>query len=99
VRKRGETVVETYTVNCSSPRVARCIERDETLTVPNLVPGSYVITARGKIGVLDCWVATATADVTLGAPTARAVTLTPSGVAGCPRVQQAPQLPSTDDKP
>jgi hypothetical protein len=99
VRGRGATTtLETYTVNCSSPRIARCIERDETFTVPSLAPGSYLINVRGKVGAVDCWAASGTVDVGLGVPVLRTLTLTPSGLAGCPRVQ-APALPDSDAGP
>lgn len=55
VRARGSTVLGTYTVNCSSPQVAPCIENDETLTVASMASGSYTIHVRGKVGAADCW--------------------------------------------
>jgi hypothetical protein len=54
-RARGSTMLGTYTVNCSSPQVASCIENDETLTVASMASGPYVIHVRGKIGASDCW--------------------------------------------
>jgi hypothetical protein len=54
VRSLGSTQRGTYTVNCSSPPVATCIEKAETLTT-SLAPGTYTIHARGKIGAIDCW--------------------------------------------
>ncbi|HET7502311.1 MAG TPA: hypothetical protein VFK02_14935 [Kofleriaceae bacterium] len=55
VRTRGGTTLAPYTVNCSSPAVATCIENDETLTVPSLPSGPYFIHVRGKVGAVDCW--------------------------------------------
>jgi hypothetical protein len=55
VRARGTTVLGSYTVNCSSPQVAPCIETDETLTVATLPSGPYEIHVRGKLGAVDCW--------------------------------------------
>jgi hypothetical protein len=55
VRTHGSTTVGNYTVNCSSPQVSSCIERDETLTVASLPSGPYTIHVRGKIGAADCW--------------------------------------------
>ncbi|MGE0546377.1 MAG: hypothetical protein AB7O24_26330 [Kofleriaceae bacterium] len=46
----------TYTVDCATPVVADCIESDQTLTVPSVPSGNYIIRIRGKIGGIDCWV-------------------------------------------
>jgi hypothetical protein len=54
-RSRGGSVVGTYVVNCSSPMITECIERDEVLTVPSLPSGPYTIHIRGKVNALDCW--------------------------------------------
>jgi hypothetical protein len=54
-RAKGGTLLTPYTVNCSSPSVAACIENDETLTVTSLASGPYTIHIRGKIGALECW--------------------------------------------
>jgi hypothetical protein len=59
VRSRGGT----YQVNCSSPEVAGCIERDETLTTTGLAPGGYVVRVGGKVGAVDCWIGEASLDV------------------------------------
>ena len=66
LRSRGATQLGTYTVNCSSPSIASCIETDETLTVPSLESGSYTIHVRGKVGPTNCW----TTDASLEVPTA-----------------------------
>ena len=55
IRSRGATQLGTYTVNCSSPPVARCVETDETLTVPRLPSGPYTVHVRGSITGVDCW--------------------------------------------
>jgi hypothetical protein len=55
VRTRGATMLGSYTVNCSSPQVASCIETDETLTVTDVPSGAYTIHVRGKVGAVDCW--------------------------------------------
>jgi len=52
---KGKTVLIPYTVNCSSPPVAACIENDETITVTGLNSGSYTIHIRGKVGAIECW--------------------------------------------
>lgn len=54
VHARGTTQLGTYKVNCSSPQIAPCIEKGETLTT-SLAPGNYLVHARGKIGATDCW--------------------------------------------
>jgi hypothetical protein len=56
VRSRGGKDIGIYKVNCSSPEVAGCIERDETLTTTGLTPAGYVVHVVGKIGPVDCWV-------------------------------------------
>lgn len=53
-RRRGAEDRGTYTVSCSSPQVAPCIEKNETLTT-SLAPGRYRVSARGKVGAVDCW--------------------------------------------
>lgn len=55
VRTRGSTMLGSYSVNCSSPQVAPCIENDETLTVSSMSSGGYTIHVRGKVGAVDCW--------------------------------------------
>lgn len=72
IRARGATQTGTYTVNCSSPLNAGCIEIDETLTVPAIEAGRYIVRARGKIGPLDCW----TLDDVIEVPPAGALTRT-----------------------
>lgn len=63
IRNRGGAQIGTYEVNCSSPQVAGCIERDETLTTTGLTPGAYVVQVRGKISAVDCWAADLQIDV------------------------------------
>jgi hypothetical protein len=53
-RRLGTTPRGTYAVNCTSPVIAPCIEKTETLTT-SLDPGSYVMRVRGKVGATDCW--------------------------------------------
>ena len=63
VRSRGGAEIGTYKVNCSSPDVAGCIERDETLTTTGLTPATYVVRVGGKVGAVDCWTAESQLDV------------------------------------
>jgi hypothetical protein len=87
VRKRGNTVVERYLVNCSSPAVTSCIETSETFTVLPIDPGSYSLRVRARVGALNCWVRDEDIDVSLGAPVTRTINLIPTRIAGCPPVQ------------
>jgi hypothetical protein len=83
VRARGTTQLGTYTVNCSSPQVVRCIEKDETLTT-NLAPGTYLVQVRGKIGAIDCWQRDDTLVVPpLSQPLIHTLGLTHMNVPGC----------------
>ncbi len=45
----------TYTVNCTSPNIAPCIEANQELTASGVPSGSYQVHVRGKIGTSDCW--------------------------------------------
>src|SRR5262249_45567646 len=54
VRARGTTQLGTYAVNCTSPQIAPCIEKNEALTT-SLPPGNYLVHVRAKIGATDCW--------------------------------------------
>lgn len=63
VRSRGGVETGAYQVNCSSPEIASCVERDETLTTTGLLSGSYTVRVGGKIGPVDCWVAESRIDV------------------------------------
>jgi len=83
VRARGTTQVGTYTVDCSSPQIARCIEKDETLTT-SLAAGTYLVHARGKIGAIDCWQRDDTLVVPPpGKPLIHTLGLTHVNVPGC----------------
>jgi hypothetical protein len=55
VHTKNGAPLPPYTVSCSSPAVAACIESDETLTVPTLASGPYTIHVRGTIGAVECW--------------------------------------------
>jgi hypothetical protein len=45
----------SYTVNCTSPTVAPCIEADQQLTVSGVKSGNYQLHIRGKIATADCF--------------------------------------------
>ena len=53
-RMRGDTEVGTYTVNCSAPQVASCIERDETLLAAGIAPGTYAVSVSALAGTIQC---------------------------------------------
>jgi hypothetical protein len=53
-RMRGSMQVGTYTVNCSAPQVAPCIERDETLHSIDIAPGAYAVSVSALGGTLQC---------------------------------------------
>lgn len=80
-RSRGTTMLGTYTVNCSSPQVATCIERDETLTVDSLESGPYLIRVGGLIGPTLCWSGDDVLSVPAGALLAKPIQLELGG--GC----------------
>jgi len=85
VHTRGAVTLAPYTVNCSSPAVAACIETDETLTVPSLPSGPYLIHVRGKIGAVECWNNDDALQVpALGKPLTRTLNLAfQTGTTGC----------------
>ncbi|HEU4731289.1 MAG TPA: hypothetical protein VFT22_25520 [Kofleriaceae bacterium] len=82
VRQRGTEQRGTYTVDCQTPQVATCIEKDETLTT-SLVAGSYLIQVRGKVGAADCWQRGDTLEVSPGKPLNRALGLLHVNGPGC----------------
>jgi len=45
----------TYVVNCTTPTVAPCFERDQELTVTGVVSGSYAISVRANRGGTECF--------------------------------------------
>ncbi len=55
VRARGATQIGTFTVDCGSPQASTCIEDDETLSVPKLAAGEYVLRVRGLLGFATCF--------------------------------------------
>lgn len=83
VRSRGTTPVGTYTINCSSPQVASCIERDETLTFENFGSGPYVIRVTGLAGTIRCWAGDDVFVMPSGATFVKPIQLAPQPAAGC----------------
>ena len=82
-RRRGTEERGTYQVNCSSPRIAPCVEKDETLTT-TLDRGDYEIKVRGMIGPANCWVRDDTLRIPVGGNVSRTLGLQRSNAAGCP---------------
>jgi hypothetical protein len=82
VRSRAGRDVGRYTVDCSSPAVAACIERDETLTA-DVAAGTYLLHATGKIGAIDCWQRDAMVVVSPGKPLTQMLSLAHQSIPGC----------------
>jgi hypothetical protein len=82
-RLRGTTRIGEYMVNCSSPQIATCIERDETLVADGLRPGPYVITVGALIGAARCSSEVDVLSVPAGATAVKPLQLAPNGGPGC----------------
>jgi len=52
---KGTTPLGTYTVDCGSPMVVNCVERDEALTATGVASGGYTVHVVGKINAAACW--------------------------------------------
>jgi hypothetical protein len=83
VRSRGTTTLGTYSVICSSPQVATCIERDETLTIEVIESGPYVLRIDGLVGAVGCWEGADVVTVPAGARLTTPVQLARRQRAGC----------------
>lgn len=84
LRARGTTQLGTYVANdCSAPPITSCIETDETLTVPSMEPGSYLIHVVGQIGTRACWRADETLDVAPGGTLGRTLSLVHQDIFFC----------------
>jgi hypothetical protein len=77
-RMREGATVGTYTVDCGSPAVISCLERDETLVASGIESGPYAIRVLGLRSTVVCWLGT---DV---------LSLPGSGATLTKRVQVAP---------
>jgi hypothetical protein len=83
VRTVGSSQRGTYTVNCSSPIVAPCVEKDEILTT-SLAAGTYTIHVGGKIGAIECWQRDDVLEVPPpGKPLIRTLDLAHLNIPGC----------------
>lgn len=84
LRARGTTQLGTYVANdCSAPAITSCIETDETLTVPSMEPGLYLIHAVGQIGTRACWRADETLEVAPGGTFVRTLNLAHQDIFFC----------------
>ena len=82
-RMRGSMQVGTYTVNCSAPQVAPCIERDETLTAIDIAPGPYAISVSALAGTLQCGSGEDVVLVPANVPAIKPIQIAPVGNFGC----------------
>jgi len=82
-RARGTTTLGTYTVNCSSPQVVSCIERDETLTAEGVGAGPYTVHVFGLAGPIRCWAADDVLSIPAGASLVKPIQLAPVLATGC----------------
>lgn len=76
----------SYTVNCTAPTVAPCIEADQQLSATGVKSDSYQLHVRGKIATADCWRNDDSMPVPpLGRDVIRTLNLgaAPSGTPGC----------------
>jgi hypothetical protein len=82
-RLRGTTKIGDYTVNCGSPQIASCIERDETLVADGLRSGPYVISIAAQIGAARCASETDVLTIPAGATLVKPLQLVPNGPPNC----------------
>ncbi len=83
-RARGATQLGTYTVDCGSPVITTCIERDETLTATDVPSGAYVVHVIGFNGARRCRAEDDVLSVAAGgAITTKLVQLAPTRAFGC----------------
>src|SRR3569623_368902 len=45
----------TYTVDCTTPANAGCIDQTQTLTVMGVPSDNYIIHVKGMVGASTCW--------------------------------------------
>ena len=82
-RLRGTIKIGEYQVNCSSPQIAPCIERDETLVTEGLRSGPYVLTVNAFVGPTRCITEVDVLSVPNGAAIIKPIQLPPNGGTGC----------------
>jgi hypothetical protein len=82
-RMRGTTKLGEYQVNCSSPQIATCIERDEVLVANGLRSGPYVIRVDSLIGPARCSNETDILTVPAGATIVKTIQLPPNAGTSC----------------
>lgn len=82
-RLRGSTRLGEYKVNCSSPQIATCIERDETLVADGVRAGPHVITVSALVGATRCSSEIEVLLIPAGATLVKPIQLPPPSGAGC----------------
>jgi hypothetical protein len=82
-RMRGNTKLGEYQVNCSSPQIAACIERDETLVAEGLRSGPYVITVASLAGAARCASEFDVLTIPAGSTVVKDIQLPPNGAPNC----------------
>jgi hypothetical protein len=82
-RLRGAIKIGEYQVNCSSPQIAGCIERDETLVAEGLRSGPYVITVNALVGPTRCITEVDVLSVPHGATIVKPMQLPPNAGPDC----------------
>jgi hypothetical protein len=82
-RLRGTAKVGEYQVNCSSPQIAPCIERDEILVADGVRSGPYVITVNSLSGATRCASETDVLTIPAGSTLVKPIQLPPNGGPNC----------------
>jgi hypothetical protein len=82
-RMRGDTELGTYKVDCSSPTVAPCIERGETLQAIDSAPGPYAVSVTALRGTLQCGRGEDVVLVPANGSIAKPIQIAPALISGC----------------
>ena len=79
------TSAGSYTIDCTSPALASCIEADQVLTASGVPSDGYTIRVKGLIGGSACWANNDSIQVPpLQQVLTRTLNLGQTGVPGCP---------------
>lgn len=74
----------TYTIDCTTPVVAPCIEADQTITATGVASDAYTIHIKGKVGTKDCFINNDSIQVPpLQKTLTRQLNLAPQAIMGC----------------
>jgi hypothetical protein len=82
-RMRGSLQVGTYTVDCTAPQVAPCIERNETLQAIDSAPGPYAVSVSALAGTVQCGSGEDVVLVPANASATRPIQIAPVQTFGC----------------